>query len=335
MGKTTKLFSALSDALDMSLDARMKRAYEQGFDHVRATAKDIPDGDFGYSFYADANSGDLLNDMEKVGFYGKNRWVSRSDDAVPVEDLIDDIAASIEKNGIDEKYGFPAMDLAIEAAPDDIINSGGLWDNDEIVPHIWSDVLEPRGIVAVKTPDGMVRFDNNGRVRSVDATFDPAKRDSANLLAGLGGAAVLGAALAPDDAQASQAAPPELIAIQQAATKFSQANTPKRDFWRQRRQQLNELINAGDDFVRPAMPYINSALESLDLPMKGYYGLSAALGEMASGQGLDASLHHGASVARQPIEQTAYDIGWAATNATGSPAVGSALNAILQMMGPI
>ena len=33
------------------------------------------------------------------------------------------------------------------------------------------------------------------------------------------------------------------------------------------------------------MPYINSALESFDLPMKGYYGLSAALGEMASGQG--------------------------------------------------
>ena len=54
--------------------------------------------------------------------------------------------------------------------------------------------------------------------------------------------------------KANQAAPPELIAIQQAATKFSQANTPKRDFWRQRRQQLNELINAGDDFVRPLCP---------------------------------------------------------------------------------
>ena len=34
--------------------------------------KDIPDGDFGYSFYADANSGDLLNDMEKVGFMAKS-----------------------------------------------------------------------------------------------------------------------------------------------------------------------------------------------------------------------------------------------------------------------
>lgn len=50
--------------------------------------------------------------------------------------------------------------------------------------------------------DLAVKFDNKG-IRDVNAAFDPDKKDSANLLASLGGATVLGgAAMAPENAEA-------------------------------------------------------------------------------------------------------------------------------------
>lgn len=57
---------------------------------------------------------------------------------------------------------------------------------------------------AIDTYGGPEYFiEDPSHIRSVNAAFDPAKKDSANLLASMGGAAVLGgAALAPEDAEA-------------------------------------------------------------------------------------------------------------------------------------
>ena len=50
---------------------------------------------------------------------------------------------------------------------------------------IYEKILEPRGITAVRTNDGMITFDHPN-VRSRSAAFDPAKKDSSDLLASIG-----------------------------------------------------------------------------------------------------------------------------------------------------
>ena len=131
----------------------------------------------------------------------------------------------------------------------------------------------------------MVRFDNNGRVRSVDATFDPAKRDSANLLAGLGGAAVLGAALAPDDAQAKTGRTTRADSHTAGGHKVQPGKHPKARFLEAKdASSSTSLSMQGMISFAPLCPTSTVPLNR-STTNEGYYGLSAALGEMASGRG--------------------------------------------------
>jgi hypothetical protein len=97
-------------------------------------------------------------------------------------------------------------------------------------------------------------------------------------------------------------------------------------------QQISAGIEAlnNSPFVMPMVKPDNmmAGLEALDMPLQGLYGLAA--GGIALGQGDDvtSALDRAANVARQPLEQTAYDVGGAVTDATGSPGLGAAANVL-------
>ncbi|MEE4302448.1 MAG: hypothetical protein V2J24_23615 [Pseudomonadales bacterium] len=199
-------------ALDMSDAARMERAREMGFEYTRVTrgadSPLQPGSEATWAMFE--RNPDIEYGVDRLSSYGEHGWLSRADDAVDVEDIQADIVRSLRRRGLQEEYQATAASLARDAAPTDIVNSAGLWDSPDLVQAVYEDVLEPRGISAVRTPNGLVRFPDDygefANTRSVNAAFDPAERDSSDLLAGVGGAAVgagiLGAGMAPEEAEA-------------------------------------------------------------------------------------------------------------------------------------
>ena len=413
--------SALNDILDMSTEARKARAAEQGYDvdkvWYHGTPNEIID-----SF--DSNSVGSRFD-KSIGHHFTNSKSEANNyagiggnvgeyHAAPKNTLVFDIdeggmfSTASMKADLDRPEIIEKLVLAKrEGNPYDSVLIRKKMTNDW---NEWGDVNE-----------NLIMLDNTG-IRSVNAAFDPAKRESANLLAGLGGAAVVGASVAPEDAEAAKlkvfhrttqeaadairrsgmahsnepgffvsnrrdgqavgygdgvvelnvpeerlvlddefpdgeqhfrinpnslkhdlseydlgfadpAALAVTAAITGAATEFYRRRDSKKSFWQQRREELSDIINAGDELIRPVMPYLNSALEALDKPMQGYYGIASTLGSLAQGNSLDASLQRGATVARQPIEQTAQEYGGALAD-EGYPLAGTALNTAMQVAGP-
>jgi hypothetical protein len=171
-----------ADALDMSTEARMARAREQGFEYRRNTRGETPFNDTDYAMFVKADPAD----EDIVSSYGDNEWTARAQDAVPVEDIQKDIVRAIAREApeLRDQYQTTAAQLAREANPEDIVNSAGLWDDPELAQFVYENVLGPRGIESVKTRDGLLVFGPEAaNVRSTKAAFDPAKRDSSNLLA--------------------------------------------------------------------------------------------------------------------------------------------------------
>lgn len=196
-------------------------------------------------------------------------------------------------------------------------------------------------------------------MRSRFAAFDPDKTSASNLLAGIGGAAVLAGATAPGQAEASpiteggkrihvrDMATPGMLgataATGAAALSFYE-DDPDIDPIIDRRITAQELRAATGRFLQkqqsrkahwdglrqdlmatmqPLVEGANFALEAIEIPMKGIHGLTAVAGDLAAGNSLQDALSRGGSVARQPLEQTAQQQGDAVFNATGSPALGA------------
>lgn len=119
-------------------------------------------------------------------------------------------------------------------------------------------------------------------------------------------------------------ASPEMLtylATTAAATQYFQAREQKRGFFATARQEIGQMIDAINDSpaIKMLGHYSGQALESLELPMKGFHGLSAVGGQLLAGNTLEGSLDRAGTVARQPIEQTAQEYGDTILDATGSP----------------
>jgi hypothetical protein len=158
------------------------------------------------------------------------------------------------------------------------------------------------------------------KVRSINADFNPANRDSSNLLAGIGGAAAIGgAALAPEHAEAHN-----------ALNNFQSRRASKRDYWRQMRQEIIDFANE----------VAGGAFAALDKPLQGYMGLAGVAGTLAAGGTLPQALQQGARIAAQPSEATAYQYGGAMTDALapyspqGAAIAGALTNAGIQLTSP-
>lgn len=151
-------------------------------------------------------------------------------------------------------------------------------------------------------------------IRSINADFNPANANSADLLAGIqsaapiGAAALLGgAALAPEDAEASiqrEQYRRDASEAYQAAQDFAQRRLGKSAYWKQRRDDLLNMVEQTG----------SAALRALDMPLQGYMGLSAVAGSLASGNGINEALQQGGRIAAQPTDQTAYQYGQAVTD---------------------
>ena len=204
---------AVDSLMDMAKAARMKRAREMGFDtdtvwyHATDTDFDEFDTqDFG-SWFAE--------DVETAGIYGdtgdgaqrimpvhlapkKTLVVPRDFDLSDDQNLVDMLDAINEANGTNFKMDdfYPGG-----AGPDDV--EGGFMlvgQNDYLEKN-----LREAGFDSVEAWEQgertMAMLEPEG-IRSINAAFDPAKKDSANLLASMAGAGVVGSGLYSEDADA-------------------------------------------------------------------------------------------------------------------------------------
>jgi len=171
MGKLAGVKKAIDAALDMRAAARMKRAEEMGFDVsnpvYHGTAKDF----------------DAFDPDRAIG---TQFWTTTDKAAVESGDV------GAQGSGV------------VKELYHNIKNPAG-WDEYD---RYGIDELIQKGYDGIRLPDPdgnatFVAFKPN-QYRSVNAAFDPAKKESSNLLAGLGGAGILGASmLTPEQAAAA------------------------------------------------------------------------------------------------------------------------------------
>jgi hypothetical protein len=170
MGKLSKVLKAIDDKLSMREADRLQRARDQGFDtdtvYYHGTNKDF----------------DAFDPDRAIG----SQFWSTTDRAA-----IEGGEVGAQGNGvIKELYA-------------KVQNPAG-WDE---YNRLGIDELIRDGYDGVKMPDPdgsttLLAFNPN-QYRSVNAAFDPAKKDSSNLLAQLGGAGIVGAAtLGSDESEA-------------------------------------------------------------------------------------------------------------------------------------
>lgn len=126
----------------------------------RSRSADAPhNANVGFSMFAEAHERrNPLELADMLSSYGPNVWVADGKGAVDVREIMPDIVRVLRREGMHTSYQRSAADLARSAAPDDIIDSAGLWDSPELVEIVWREVLEPRGITEIRTPDGLLYF---------------------------------------------------------------------------------------------------------------------------------------------------------------------------------
>ena len=113
---------------------------------------DTPSNSAAYYMFA------MMTDRDDISpSFGDYAWTVTSDQAVDVEDIIDDCAqALVEYAGYDVDE---AKMIAAELNPHDIIDCAEAWDDWDIVEIIYQHIIEPRGITAIVTYDGLLCFD--------------------------------------------------------------------------------------------------------------------------------------------------------------------------------
>jgi hypothetical protein len=116
-------------------------------------------------------------------------------------------------------------------------------------------------------------------------------------------------------------------AIGLAASQFLQNRQQKQSQWESLRSDLLNTVTSVDRAI-------GKGFEALEMPWRGLLGLNRTVAGLLYGEGAQA-VQEGARVAQQPVEQTAYDMGGVATDASGSPAVGAAVNTMVNLGGPI
>jgi hypothetical protein len=188
------------------------------------------------------------------------------------------VGDSYKQGRIDRDLGVSLMDKIedMRDAADDINDMKPVfewWNNKpEMV-----EILKESGYDSLTAMEGMgndvkttALFDQS-QIRSVNADFNPDLKDSANLMAGVGGAAVLGGAMAPQDADAAIM---EGVAMQGLAADWINRRADKRNKW----DKFKESI------LEPGLT-IGTALASM--PAQGLAGIGA----LAQGYGIDGAVN--------------------------------------------
>lgn len=114
-----------------------------------------------YAMFLQAEKG-ARDSLDILSAYGPGKWITTDKNAVDIKDIQKDILKEIKRQGINSEYGTTAASLAREANPQNIVDSAGLWDNPNIIFSIYDKVFGDKGISAVKTRNGLIKFDTNG-----------------------------------------------------------------------------------------------------------------------------------------------------------------------------
>jgi hypothetical protein len=170
--------------------------------------------------------------------------------------------------------------------------------------------LHEAGIPGIRYADGMSRGKDGGTYNYVmfdDKPISIQERGNVDptLLAATGGASAIGL----------------------AASQFLQNRQQKQSQWESLRSDLLNTVTSVDRAI-------GKGFEALEMPWRGLLGLNRTVAGLLYGEG-EQAVQEGARVAQQPVEQTAYDMGGVATDASGSPAVGAAVNTMVNLGGPI
>ena len=215
MGRLLRLKKRIED----ETAARMKRAQEQGFDPEdiwkHATKSEAfeafdkryggtyftKDGADAVAIFTDESRGEAGEYLIKKGKTFDARWSSMGDaEKDQLRQIINTVVDESDIEDAAQKLG-----VSIEAAdPFEVFTDGEFfWGYGRQKQNAVLEELSKRGYDDVVFPDSLslgepgvsrVVFEPS-RIRSKDAAFDPAKRDSSNLLAGLGAAGIGTAAL--------------------------------------------------------------------------------------------------------------------------------------------
>jgi len=204
-----------------------------------------------------------------------------------------------------------------------------------------TETLKAQGIPGIRYRDGMSRGDvaepTYNYVMFDDKPISIVERGNATPALLAATAVGTGAGMyAASDAQAYNDYIRDEMEARTAADRFTQMRGSKAGYWEARRQELLDMVNGLGEMAN------NVVLPALDKPLQGYLGLAGTAGALAQGQGLQQALMQGANIARQPSEQTTYNMGGAVTD-TLSPyttpeaaaAAGALTNAGIQMLSPI
>jgi len=211
MGKLSPILKKVNKALDMREAARMKRAEEMGFDTKSPLYHGTDDADFdrfnldnfgqNYGTWGEP-SVYLTSDKDHALDYGsevKEVFLNKQDTKkIDGEVLLKEVYDSFESY-----QAVPFNEWRDSLTRNDIYE---VLDFDQLIGNeaVHAKASGAKGIdVDFNDASISLAFDPKN-IRSVNAAFDPAKKESSNLLAGLGGAGILGASmLTPEQAAAA------------------------------------------------------------------------------------------------------------------------------------
>ncbi len=207
MGRLSKLLKNVEEAnqkLDMDFASRMQRAKEQGFDtdtvYYHGTNKDFDEF--------------RVND-DGINLVGKGVYAAPAGTA---SGYASDVGSSV----------YPLLVKGKKASFQDAADAreaiGDGWTNDSV-----NDWLKDRGFTHRDGRQGIVIFDHEKNIRSPNAAFDPAKKDSSNLLADMGaGLAATGgiASMLPSDRATGTVTASRYPVLGDIATALRKVETP-------------------------------------------------------------------------------------------------------------
>ncbi len=197
MGMVGKTLKALGTGLDMSHASRMQRAQDMGFDTSKTyyhgtNAKNINAFDTG-SAPGWGEGVYMTDNPEAASEFGDTVYplFTRGDNTYRDEVLDWDKVENTKAWGeYKDKYDDP-----YDAWQEEGDFSG------KALRELGYDGIMSDGSNGIAGIEGVIF--NPNQIRSVNAAFDPAQKSSANLMAGVGGAAILGGSMLPQDAAAS------------------------------------------------------------------------------------------------------------------------------------
>jgi len=208
MGKLSPILKKVNKALDMREAARMKRAEEMGFHentlyHGTASkpSTTMDDGNIFDEFKLwegeDPSRSTVRSPVSKLG-------VSLAEQP----EVAQDFASLASQNGSDGSAVLPLRFRSEKTGTIDLVGDESNEDIFGAVADSWQQGFDAIQFKNYTTPQGgkgsFVLVKDPSQIRSVNAAFDPAKKESSNLLAGLGGAGILGASmLTPEQAAAA------------------------------------------------------------------------------------------------------------------------------------